>query len=110
MESDDMTNATDTLSDKIDIEPAGDADAEACEGGPVIVLGNLNIERDFPKRTYNKMLGTTLHELAHISRTPVAVPTASVQPAVHRRRRNPNRRGRFSRGGGRRDDATVDHA
>ena len=33
--------------------------------GPVIVLGNLNIERDFLERTYNKMLGTTLHELAH---------------------------------------------
>lgn len=38
--------------------------------GPVIVLGNLNIERDFPKRTYNKMLGTTLHELAHILERP----------------------------------------
>ena len=33
--------------------------------GPVIVLGHLNIERDFPHRTVNKMLGTTLHELAH---------------------------------------------
>ena len=38
--------------------------------GPVIVLGNLNIERDFPARTYNKMLGTTLHELAHILERP----------------------------------------
>lgn len=38
--------------------------------GPVIVLGNLNIERDFPKRTYNKLLGTTLHELAHILERP----------------------------------------
>ncbi|MDB4664396.1 hypothetical protein OAE63_00175 [bacterium] len=38
--------------------------------GPVIVLGNLNIERDFPQRTYNKMLGTTLHELAHILERP----------------------------------------
>ncbi|TWU04922.1 hypothetical protein [Stieleria varia] len=38
--------------------------------GPVIVLGNLNIERDFPVRTYNKMLGTTLHELAHILERP----------------------------------------
>jgi hypothetical protein len=38
--------------------------------GPVIVLGNLNIERDFPKRTYNKTLGTTLHELAHILERP----------------------------------------
>lgn len=38
--------------------------------GPVIVLGNLNIQRDFPQRTYNKMLGTTLHELAHILERP----------------------------------------
>ena len=38
--------------------------------GPVIVLGNLNIERDFPERTYNKMLGTTLHELAHCLERP----------------------------------------
>lgn len=38
--------------------------------GPVIVLGNLNIERDFPVRTYNKMLGTTLHGLAHIFERP----------------------------------------
>lgn len=38
--------------------------------GPVIVLGNLNIERDFPERTYNKMLGTTLYELAHILERP----------------------------------------
>src|SRR6056297_1776972 len=38
--------------------------------GPVIVLGNLNIQRDFPERTYNKMLGTTLHELAHILERP----------------------------------------
>lgn len=38
--------------------------------GTVIVLGNLNIERDFPERTYNKMLGTTLHELAHILERP----------------------------------------
>jgi hypothetical protein len=38
--------------------------------GPVMVLGNLNIERDFPKRTYHKMLGTTLHELAHILERP----------------------------------------
>ncbi|WP_146439833.1 hypothetical protein [Crateriforma conspicua] len=38
--------------------------------GPVIVLGNLNIERDFPERTYNKMLGTTLHELAHVLERP----------------------------------------
>jgi hypothetical protein len=34
------------------------------------VLGNLNIQRDFPQRTYNKMLGTTLHELAHILERP----------------------------------------
>ncbi|TWT84752.1 hypothetical protein CA13_62320 [Planctomycetes bacterium CA13] len=38
--------------------------------GPVIVLGNLNIQRDFPQRTYNKLLGTTLHELAHILERP----------------------------------------
>lgn len=38
--------------------------------GPVIVLGNLNIERDFPAQTYNKILGTTLHELAHILERP----------------------------------------
>lgn len=38
--------------------------------GPVIVLGNRNIERDFPERTPNKMLGTVLHELAHILERP----------------------------------------
>ncbi len=38
--------------------------------GPVIVLGNLNIQRDFPQRTYNKLLGTTLHELAHCLERP----------------------------------------
>ena len=36
--------------------------------GPVIVLGNLNIERDFPERTYNKMLGTTPPWTTHESR------------------------------------------
>lgn len=34
------------------------------------MLGNLDIERDFPVRTYNEMLGTTLHELAHILERP----------------------------------------
>ncbi len=38
--------------------------------GPVFVLGNLNIERDFPVRTYNKSLVTRLHELAHILQRP----------------------------------------
>lgn len=38
--------------------------------GPVIVLGHLNIERDFPTRTVNKMLGTILHELAHCLERP----------------------------------------
>lgn len=38
--------------------------------GPVIVLGHLNIERDFPTRTTNKMLGTVLHELAHCLERP----------------------------------------
>ncbi|WP_149496324.1 Wss1p-related putative metallopeptidase [Roseiconus lacunae] len=32
----------------------------------MIVLRNRNIERDFLERTTNKMLGTVLHELAHM--------------------------------------------
>lgn len=38
--------------------------------GPVIVLRNLNIQLDFSERTYNKMLRTTLHELAHCLERP----------------------------------------
>lgn len=30
-----MTNAMDALTDKIDIEPAGDAEVRAADGGPV---------------------------------------------------------------------------
>ena len=32
-----MTNATDALTDKIEIEPASDAEAEASGGGPVVL-------------------------------------------------------------------------
>ena len=32
-----MTNATDALTDKIDVEPAGDAEVEASECGPVVL-------------------------------------------------------------------------
>ncbi|GAA4446050.1 hypothetical protein [Novipirellula rosea] len=32
-----MTNATDALTDKIDVEPAGEAEVKANDGGPVVL-------------------------------------------------------------------------